>query len=151
MKKYVITLLLACSALPLTANAALSWGAERNICFKQEKTIPLAYDCLAKKKDDSDRKLDALISETDKRIKANNIGPFNGKEDAKETSGDVYSRRFLEAQEKWKQYRQELCLAVATEIDEDAYDYQSYREQCEINLNKRHMDEINLMGLPPAR
>ncbi|WP_067705806.1 hypothetical protein [Erwinia sp. ErVv1] len=50
MKKYVITLLLACSALPLTANAALSWGAERNICFKQEKTIPMAYDCLAKKR-----------------------------------------------------------------------------------------------------
>lgn len=150
MKKYVITLLVACSALPLTANAALSWGAERDSCFKQEKTIPLAYNCLAKKKDDSNRKLGALISETDKRIKANNIGPFNGKEDAKETSGDVYSKRFLESQEKWKQYRQELCLAVATEIDEDSYDYQSYRDQCEINLNKRHIDEIHLMGLPPV-
>ncbi|WP_261640049.1 DUF1311 domain-containing protein [Erwinia mallotivora] len=150
MKKQVITMLVVLSALPLTSSAELSWGTERENCFKQEKTIPLAYDCLAKKKDESNRTLDALISETDKRIKANNIGPFNGKEDAKETSGDVYSKRFLEAQGKWKQYRQELCLAVATEIDEDSYDYQSYRDQCEINLNKRHMEEINMMGLPPV-
>ena len=75
------------------------------------------------------------------------MGWFNGKENASVTSGDIYSRRFMKAQTLWKHYRQELCLAVATELDEEAYDYQSFIDQCEINLNKRHTEEISLLGL----
>lgn len=75
---------------------------------------------------------------------------YNGKEDSPETAGDVYSRRFLDAQKKWKAYRDELCLSVATELDEDSYDYQSYIDQCQINLNRNHANEIAQMGLPPA-
>lgn len=73
---------------------------------------------------------------------------FNGKDDASETSGEVYSRRFLAAQDIWKKYRKTLCLAVATEINEDSYDHQSFIDQCEINLNKMHIREIGMMGPP---
>ncbi|MFZ4832450.1 lysozyme inhibitor LprI family protein [Rouxiella sp. Mn2063] len=135
---------------PLAAHAELSAGPERDACFKQNKDIPSAYNCLAAKKDASSKKLDALIDETVKRIKANNVGPFNGKEENSETAGDVYSQRFLNAQKSWKGYRDELCLSVATELDEDADDYQSYIDQCKINLNKNHTNEIAQMGLPPV-
>ncbi|MSE19021.1 DUF1311 domain-containing protein [Pantoea agglomerans] len=112
--------------------------------------MPTAYNCLSAKRDNSNKALDALIADTVKRIKANNVGPFNGKESSKETSGDVYSRRFLDAQKKWKDYRTQLCLSVTTELNEDAYDYQSYIDQCQINLNKNHSAEITQMGLPPV-
>lgn len=46
--------------------------------------------------------------------------------------------------------RTQLCLSVATELNEDAYDYQSYIDQCQINLNKNHSAEITQMGLPPV-
>ena len=150
MKRFVFLILTLFFLLLTPVKAELSWGTERDVCFKQEKTISEAYNCLSKSNDNIGRQLDALIFETEKRIKANNIGSFNGKGEANKTYGDVYSRRFLQAQEKWKEYRHELCLAVATEINEDAWDYQSYRDQCEINLNKRHIEEINLMGLPPV-
>ncbi|MBP2167743.1 uncharacterized protein YecT (DUF1311 family) [Erwinia toletana] len=149
MSKRLLALLFL-NIFPLASKGELSWGEERDSCFKKEQSIALAYNCLAEDRQQSTNKVDALIAETNKRIKANNIGPFNGKEDAKETSGDVYSKRFLEAQKEWKKYRDKLCLAIASELDEDAYDYQSYIDQCTINLNKRHIDEINLMGLPPA-
>ena len=136
--------------IPLTTLAALYEGTEAKGCFTNNENSYQQENCLSEQKIKSENKLNALIFETEKRIKANNIGSFNGKEEANETYGDVYSRRFLQAQEKWKEYRHELCLAVATEINEDAWDYQSYRDQCEINLNKRHMEEINLMGLPPV-
>lgn len=148
MKK-ILTMLCLLFA-PLAANAELSTGQERDICFKQNGDIPSAYNCLSVKKDASGKKLDVLIAETVKRIKANNVGPYNGKEDSTETAGDVYSRRFLKAQKSWKDYRDQLCLSVATELDEDADDYQSYIDQCQINLNKNHASEIEQMGLPPA-
>lgn len=135
---------------PAVTHAELSSGPERDACFKQNADIPAAYNCLSEKRDASNKALDALIAETVRRIKANNIGPFNGKEDSKETSGDVYSRRFLDAQKSWKAYRDGLCLSVATELNEDAYDYQSYIDQCKIHLNKNHSDEIAQMGLPPV-
>nr|WP_115084771.1 lysozyme inhibitor LprI family protein [Pseudescherichia vulneris] len=103
-----------------------------------------------RKKIESESQLEKTIIETNKGIKDNNVGLFNGKEDATKTSGEVYSQRFLHAQKLWKQYRKELCLAVATEINEDAYDYQAFIDQCEINLNKRHGEEIKMMGILPA-
>lgn len=144
-----LLVLLGIFIFPLTVQAELSIGQERDTCFKQNKDIPSAYNCLSAKKEVSNKKLDTLISETVKRIKANNVGPFNGKDDAKETAGDVYSRRFLQAQKSWKDYRSQLCLSIATELDEDSDDYQSYIDQCQINLNKNHANEISQMGLPP--
>lgn len=149
VKSVLRMIIISALILPAVVHAELSTGPERDVCFKQNESIPAAYNCLSAKKDASGKKLDALIEETDKRIKANNVGPFNGKEDSKETAGDVYSRRFLDAQAKWKTYRDELCLSVATELDEDSYDYQSYIDQCQINLNKNHTVEIEQMGLPP--
>ncbi|MBD8221230.1 lysozyme inhibitor LprI family protein [Pantoea agglomerans] len=148
MKKVLI--LMVALIAPAMAQAELSSGPERDACFKQNEDIPTAYNCLSAKRDNSNKALDALIADAVKRIKANNVGPFNGKESSKETSGDVYSRRFLDAQKKWKDYRTQLCLSVATELNEDAYDYQSYIDQCQINLNKNHSAEITQMGLPPV-
>jgi len=145
-----VLIILSALMAPIAAHAELSTGPERDACFKQNESIPAAYNCLSAQKDASSKKLDALIAETVKRIKANNVGPFNGKEDSPETAGNVYSRRFLDAQKKWKAYRDELCLSVATELDEDSYDYQSYIDQCQINLNRNHANEIAQMGLPPA-
>ncbi|SER30508.1 Protein of unknown function [Rosenbergiella nectarea] len=144
-----LLVLLGIFIFPLTVQAELSIGQERDTCFKKNKDIPSAYNCLSAKKEVSNKKLDTLISETVKRIKANNVGPFNGKDDSKETAGDVYNRRFLQAQKSWKDYRSQLCLSIATELDEDSYDYQSYIDQCQINLNKNHANEISQMGLPP--
>ncbi|MEN3753802.1 lysozyme inhibitor LprI family protein [Mangrovibacter yixingensis] len=148
MKRFIIVLtsLLA----PLVAHAELSTGTERDTCFKKNTDISSDYNCLSAKREASSKKLDELIAETVKRIKANNIGPFNGKEGSSETAGDVYSHRFLDAQKKWKEYRDELCLSVATELDEDSDDYQSYIDQCVINLNKNHTNEIIQMNLPPV-
>ncbi|MCU5772855.1 DUF1311 domain-containing protein [Erwiniaceae bacterium BAC15a-03b] len=150
MKLYLTTITALLLLNPVTGFADLYYGNEAADCFSGSNERHKQEHCLSNKRDKSDKEVDLSINETNKRIKANNIGPFNGKEDAKETSGDVYSKRFLAAQKEWKKYRDQLCLAVATEIDEDAYDYQSYIDQCTINLNKRHIDEINMMGLPPA-
>ena len=146
MKKLLI--ILGALTTPLAVHAELSTGQERDLCFKQNADIPSAYNCLSAKKEASTKKLDALIADTVKAIKADNIGPFNGKEESTQTSGEIYSQRFLKAQKSWKAYREELCLSVATELDEDATDYQSYIDQCVINLNKNHTQEILQMELP---
>ncbi len=148
MKNYTVTLLIASLILPLSGKANISWGEEWENCFKNEKVPPLGYKCLSDKKETSEKQLDLLIAKSVKSIKINFIGVFNGKEDATETYGDVYSIRFLKSQDTWKQYRKEFCLAAASQINEDAYDYQANIDQCEINLNRRHKEEINLLGLP---
>jgi len=112
MNKFLF--LLGFFIFPLTVKAELSIGQERDICFKNRKDIPSAYNCLSFKRKTSNNKLDALISETVKRIKENNVGPFNRKEYSKDTAGDVYSKRFLQAQKDWKSYRSKLCLSIAT-------------------------------------
>ncbi|MGL6021124.1 MAG: lysozyme inhibitor LprI family protein [Gibbsiella quercinecans] len=137
--------------MPQSVSAALYEGVERGVCFKKEKNINIAYECLSKKNAELSRSLDELIYEMSRRIKANNDGPVFGSDDPNVTIGDVYSKYFLESQTDWKKYRKNLCLGVASEIGKDTYDYQSYIDQCEINLNKRHMEEINLMDFPPAK
>ena len=150
MRKYVIALLAAPLMFPIYGKANISWGGEWESCFKNEKSPTLGYECLSNKKKISEKQLDLLIDKSVKSIKTNFIGAYNGKEDATETYGDVYSTRFLKSQETWKKYRKEFCLSVASQLNEDAYDYQANIDQCQINLNKRHEEEINLMGLPPA-
>ncbi|EKM0528361.1 DUF1311 domain-containing protein [Cronobacter turicensis] len=140
-----ITALVCFFLLPASCYASLSEGPEREHCFRQSASVAEGYNCLAKKKVESARELDAMIARASKNILANNPGDFNGKQDAGLTAGDVFNQRFLKAQALWKQYRDQLCEAVATEINEDAYDYPAYIDQCEITLNKRHADEIRLL------
>lgn len=121
-------------------------GVEAKSCFESSPDIHQQNNCISDAADKSAHKLDALIHVTSKRIKAFNSAPFDIKGPAIPTIGDVYSQRFLKAQVIWKRYRNELCLAVAREIYEDSWDYPLFIDQCEINLNKRHMAEIEAMG-----
>ncbi|EPN1633401.1 lysozyme inhibitor LprI family protein [Cronobacter dublinensis] len=143
-----ITAVLCFFLFPTFCSASLSEGPERDSCFRENASVGEAYDCLAKKKAESAAELDALIMRMNKSIFANNPGDFNGNEDAGITTGEVFSQRFLNAQTAWKQYRARLCEAVATEINEDAWDYHAYIDQCEITLNQRHAEEIRLMRQP---
>ena len=150
MKRILLGIAVSLMYLPMLASAALYEGSEAKACFAQHANPNQQMSCLHQKKIESESQLQKVIIETNTSIKTNNVGLFNGKEDATETAGEVYSQRFLHAQKLWKQYRKELCLAVATEINEDAYDYQSFIDQCEINLNKKHLKEIKMMGILPA-
>lgn len=150
MKAILIILATFMLYFPMLARAALYEGPEAKACFTQYSDPNQQESCLHQKKSESESQLEKVIIETNKGIKANNVGLFNGKEDEAETSGEVYSKRFLDSQKLWKQYKVKLCLAVATEINEDSYDYQSFIDQCEINLNKRHIEEIKMMGIPPV-
>ena len=150
MKKNLFIIVVTFSMIPLPGVAVLYEGIEAKQCFHKYNSPKQQENCLSEAKKNSEKKLNAQITETVKRIKSNNIGQFNGNEEANETYGDVYSRRFLKAQKIWQQYRRELCLAVASELNEDAYDYQLFIDQCEINLNRRHIEEIKLMGLRPV-
>ncbi len=150
MKRVLLGIAFSLLHFPMLASAALYEGPEAKACFAQHADPNQQEKCLQQKKNESESQLEGVIIETNKSIKANNVGLFNGKEDAAETSGEVYSKRFLNAQKLWKQYRKNLCLAVATEINEDAYDYHAFIDQCEINLNKRHIEEIKMMGILPA-
>lgn len=149
MKRISLSFVVFLFCFPLVASAALYEGPEAKACFTEHAEPRQQEKCLQQKKKQSELKMENFIAETNKRIKDNNIGSFNGKDDSDEKSGDVYSKRFLDAQNQWKKYRERLCLAVATEINEDAYDYQSFIAQCEINLNKRHIEEIKMMGIIP--
>ncbi|WP_314421072.1 lysozyme inhibitor LprI family protein [Pseudescherichia vulneris] len=150
MKRILLGIAVSLMYLPMLASAALYEGSEAKACFAQHADPNQQVSCLQQKKNESELQLEKIIIEKNKQIKSSNVGLFNGKEDATETAGEVYSQRFLHAQKLWKQYRKELCLAVATEINEDAYDYQVFIDQCEINLNKKHLEEIKMMGTVPA-
>ncbi len=143
-------MLIVLLTLPLCAQAKLSSGAERDLCFKEQKQIANAYNCLSAKAKKSEKELDKVIQETSKRILANYDYFTENKQDGGETVGAIYNKHFLDAQTVWKNYRETQCLGVASSIGERAYDYQSYKDQCVINLNKRHIEEIHLLDLPPV-
>lgn len=145
--KYLRATLALLFLMPAVSYAALYEGMERDVCFKNQSNIHIAYECLSKKSTESSHALDNIIAETNKHIKINNPGPVFRSEDPKLTIGDIYSKSFLAAQADWKAYRGNLCLAVASQIGEDANDYQSYIDQCVINLNKRHVEEIKMMDI----
>ncbi|MEW5291958.1 DUF1311 domain-containing protein [Erwinia papayae] len=151
MKKYAAAVFGLSLLYPLTGLADITWGDEWDSCFKKEENPSLSYSCLADKKKASSKQLDELITATVKKIKVSFIGALNGQEEAGQTYGDVFSRRFIKSQNIWKQYRKEFCHAMASQLNEEAWDYQANIDQCEINLNKRHEEEIHLMGLPAAR
>lgn len=121
-------------------------GEEADKCYKPPVNVHLLSNCFSHAAEKSNRKLDVLIYNTSEKIKKTILGPFDLKDPDSPTLGEVYSQRFLNAQTIWKQYKTELCLAVAGQIPEDSLMYSQSVEQCQINLNKRHMAEIEAMG-----
>ena len=130
---------------PLAAKG-LYEGDEANKCYKPPVDVHLLNNCFTAAAEKSNRKLDALIYNTSEKIKKTVLGSSNYKDPDSPPLGEIYSERFLKAQMLWKQYKNELCLAVAGEIPEDSLTYYQSLEQCQINLNKRHMEEIEAMG-----
>jgi len=150
MKKKIFSLI-ALIMFSLPSYAELSTGKERDSCFKEHKEIADAYNCLHQKRIESDSQLDALISEASKKILSNYDYPPEKPDSSVETVGSVYNKYFLDSQKAWVTYKKYLCLGVASSIGERAHDYQSYKDQCEINMNKHHTEEIHMMDLPPAK
>lgn len=147
MKKIIFATLLAMIA-PVAYSAGstdIIAGSETDSCWRNQSDRGKASTCLHEQFDKSNKATDDLISKTVKQIKENNPGPVFKSTDPNLTIGDVYSRHFIEAQKAWKDYREKLCLAVGSQIGEDAYDYWPYIYQCQINLNKRHAEEIQML------
>jgi len=135
--------------LPTKVWAELSQGSENDICYKQSNDdYHRAHDCLTHKKNDIFAQYKKIVDDVNNRILKNYDGPVFKSEDPDLTVGTVYSKYFLEAQKDWEKYREKICLGVASEIGEDTYDYQPVIDQCEINLTKRHIDEIKMLGIP---
>lgn len=135
--------------LPTKVWAELSQGSENDICYKQSNDdYHRAHDCLTHKKNDIFAQYKKIVDDVNNRILKNYDGPVFKSEDPDLTVGTVYSKCFLEAQKDWEKYREKICLGVASEIGEDTYDYQPVIDQCEINLTKRHIDEIKMLGIP---
>lgn len=146
-KKIIFTGLLALMT-PVAYSAGIAniiEGTEIENCWCNQPDRGKASTCLHEQFDKSNEDMDALISKTVEQIKENNSGPVFKSTVPDLTIGDVYSKHFLEAQKAWKDYREKLCLAVGSQIGEDAYDYWPYIYQCQINLNKRHAEEIKML------
>lgn len=135
--------------LPTKVWAELSQGSENDICYKQNNDdYHRAHDCLTQKKNDIFTQYKRIVDDVNNRILKSYDGPVFKSEDPDLTVGTVYSKYFLESQKDWEKYREKFCLGVASEIGEDTYDYQPAIDQCEINLTKRHIDEIKMMSIP---
>lgn len=145
--KFLKPLLIAFCFMPAISYASLYKGVESTTCFKSQSDLSEGGKCLSKKYSESSQALDNVIADTVKLIKKNNDGPVFNSDDPNQTIGDIYSKYFLTAQKQWMDYRKTLCLAVASQIGQDAEDYGNYINQCEINLNKQHIQEIVGMGI----
>lgn len=121
-------------------------GSETDNCFALYENSNEAINCVFDQWQKSNNKLKEIIEETASHIKKNQnyIDPFN--EISELTQGDVYQKRFLESQKTWEKYKQQYCLSIMTPVATDGFDYQRSLEQCEINMNKRRMQEIALMS-----
>ncbi|HEX4501293.1 MAG TPA: DUF1311 domain-containing protein [Scandinavium sp.] len=151
MKKIVKAIIIGTTLfIPFLGAAGLYEGEESEACFGSSPDIILQDNCITAAVEKSNKKVDALIRETSKQIKAYMPGPFDYKDPDNPDSptiGEVYNQRFLKAQVSWKRYKAELCLAVAGQIPEESLTYQRSLDQCEMNLNKRHMAEIRAMHI----
>ncbi len=134
--------------LPTKVWAELSQGSESDMCYQQNNDdYHRAHKCLTQKKNQIFTQYKMIVGDVNTRILKNYDGPVFKSEDPDLTVGTVYSKYFLESQKDWEKYREKICLGVASEIGEDTYDYQPAIDQCEINLTKRHIDEIKMMGV----
>ncbi|WP_312685791.1 lysozyme inhibitor LprI family protein [Kosakonia sp.] len=149
MKKNMFVIVLAGLFLPLKAFAGLGEGLETEQCYKKyNNDYHMAHDCISQKKKEILSKLDEFIKSTGNDIVKHYDGPVFNSNDENLTIGDVYRTHFIASQKNWEIYRKELCLGVASEIGKETYDYQPTIDQCEINLTKRHIEEIKLMSIP---
>ncbi len=123
----------------------ISQGPEIESCWRNQQDRGQAVTCLHQLNDKSNREMDALITKTVKQIKENNTGPVYKSNFAELTIGDVFSKHFLASQQSWKSYRNDFCLGVGSQIGEDAYDYWPSIYQCQINLNRKHAEEIKML------
>ncbi|WP_330984653.1 MULTISPECIES: lysozyme inhibitor LprI family protein [Enterobacterales] len=141
-------IILACLLfLTNSVQAEIFNGQETDTCFKKSDNHWVAQACVAGEKEKSNTALQRLIEKSVREIKDHNDGPFNDDVSSTKTYGDVYSQHFIDAQKHWIQYRETLCLGVASEVNEDAYDYPIFKDQCVINLNRSHTKEIAEMNL----
>lgn len=120
-------------------------GPETDSCWRTNADRGKASECLHTLSDKSNKNMDELINKTVMQIKENNTGPVYKGKDPQQTIGDVFSKFFLDSQNSWKEYRKNFCLGVGSQIGEDTYDYWPYIYQCQINLNKRHAEEIKML------
>ena len=147
MKKIVFAIILM-ALVPSAFSAEKSdiiAGPETDNCWRNNADRGKASECLHALSDISNKDMDELITNTVRQIKENNPGPVYKSKDPQLTIGDVFSKLFLESQNSWIEYRKNFCLGVGSKIGEDTYDYWPYIYQCQINLNKRHAEEIKLL------
>lgn len=147
MKKIMLAIIfLALAPSAFSAEKAdIIAGSETDTCWHNNADRGKASECLHALSDKSNKEMDELIAKTVRQIKENNSGPVFKGEDPQQTIGDVFSNLFLDSQNSWKEYRKSLCLGVGSQIGKDAYDYWPYIYQCQINLNKRHVEEIKMI------
>lgn len=145
MKFVILMITILLIDFPLSAKG-LYEGEEADECYKPPVDVHQLNNCFSHAAEKSNRELDVLIRTTSDKIKKTILGSFDLKDPDSPTLGEVYSQRFLKAQMIWTEYKTELCLAVAGQIPEDSLTYSQSLDQCQINLNKRHMAEIEAMG-----
>lgn len=147
MKKLVLTIIFM--ALVPSAYSAekldIVAGPETDNCWRNNADRGKASECLHAISDKSNKNMDELITNTVRQIKENNGGSVYNNKDSQLTIGDVFSKFFVDSQNAWKEYRKNFCLGVGSQIGEDTYDYWPYIYQCQINLNKRHAEEIKML------
>lgn len=144
-KKLMFLLAMVLSPEVFSASNDISEGPEIESCWRNQQDRGQAVTCLHELNDKSNRNMDALITRTVKQIKENNTGPVYKSNNTELTIGDVFSKHFLASQQSWKSYRNDFCLGVGSQIGEDAYDYWPSIYQCQINLNRRHAEEIKML------
>ncbi|MBP2169610.1 uncharacterized protein YecT (DUF1311 family) [Erwinia toletana] len=126
----------------------LAEGKESSICYTGIDNRHQGENCLEEKWRESNKEVNQVLKKTLASIEHNPdyTDPFNSKSD--ESRGNVYQQRLLKSQEIWEKYKAEFCLAIASTTGEEGFDYQPIIKQCEINMNKRRVEEIKLMGEP---
>ncbi|MCL6746886.1 DUF1311 domain-containing protein [Kosakonia sp. R1.Fl] len=147
MKKIMLAIiLLALAPSAFSAEKAdIIAGPETDTCWRNNTDRGKASECLHALSDKSNKSMDELVARTVGQLKENNTGPVYKSKDPQLTIGDVFSQLFLESQNSWKVYRNSFCLGVGSQIGEDTYDYWPDIYQCQINLNKRHTEEIKML------
>jgi len=134
-------------SIPAIASSTMYEGQERDDCFSLYPHGDTAANCIYDKWQQSNKNIDTLVKNTARKIINNQsyIDPFDSNSD--KTKADVYKERFLQSQKTWGNYKKTYCLSIVTPVDTDGFDYPLLLEQCEINMNKRRMEEINMMDI----
>lgn len=121
-------------------------GSEKNACYADVDDRHKGENCIELQWKKSNTEVDHILSKKLSSIISdpNLMDPFNSK--SEETKGSVFRKELLKSHKAWKEYKRVLCLTVASQVGEEGFDYQPTIEQCEINMNNRRIEEINLMN-----